>query len=113
MSKIQGNSVIEKCGECKHIFDNFTGEYEHPCLSPYDFKYPECSNMPMTNGGTFPDVDPNKLHKNCPLQSCEVVEPTGNPFTCSWVNECAFENECSNCPFEKIIAVKKSSHGKE
>lgn len=74
MSKLSDGAVVERCGGCLHCFDNYNGEYDYPIIEPKDYKNPECGNMPMTDDGCFPYVNPDTIHPDCPLQTVIKID---------------------------------------
>jgi hypothetical protein len=102
--KLSNGALFDKCGDCKHIFDN---SVDCAPFSPDNYKNPECNQMQMIDG-VFPSVAPNKIHPDCRLSDVEVIdwEDEGKTsFEITGFNKrlhVNFEN------VEKIIIVRKA-----
>jgi hypothetical protein len=108
MERLVNDAVIDRCGKCNHCFDSYAGEYDKPfVITPEDYKHPECDNLPMTNDGTFPEVDVNKLRPDCPLHTVEVIT---DEETIGLFEEAFFYDEFG---VDSIILVKKDKEVSE
>jgi len=107
MKRLSDKVVIDKCGDCEHCFDAFSGEYDKPFgITPEDYKFPECSNLPMTDNGTFPKVDINKIHPSCLLKEVEVITDKDSiDYMVCCVPEVYIKDTES---IEKILIIRKA-----